>query len=145
MSRTNTNPTGPSRALLGWAPALACMALIWVLSSMSMPPLVPSGGPWTDKLLHAVEYTVLGVLTAHGSSATWPGAARWRLAIFGTAVATGWGLLDELHQAFVPGRMSDWRDLAADAVGASVGATTRILLGARLARGPARVQGVQRS
>lgn len=34
------------------------------------------------------------------------------------ALTVAYGFIDEWHQSFVPGRMPDWRDIAADTVGA---------------------------
>ncbi|HLA40898.1 MAG TPA: VanZ family protein, partial [Candidatus Glassbacteria bacterium] len=36
------------------------------------------------------------------------------------AMAALFGVLDELHQSFVPGRMMDWRDFIADSLGALI-------------------------
>ena len=51
------------------------------------------------------------------------GARRHRFGVVvAIVVAVGYGAVDELHQAQVPGRDSSWGDLAADAVGALLGA-----------------------
>ena len=52
--------------------------------------------------------------------------ARWQDVTFGLAVAAVgltvlYGLSDEIHQRFVPGRVADVRDLMADTIGALVG------------------------
>jgi len=66
----------------------------------------------SDKVAHAVAYAVLaGFLTL--------GTGRPALAV---ALSVAYGVTDEIHQAFVPGRTPDVLDLAADAVGAMVGA-----------------------
>jgi VanZ family protein len=39
-----------------------------------------------------------------------------------TALATLYGVSDEIHQMFVPPRTPDWRDICADAFGALTGA-----------------------
>jgi VanZ family protein len=43
--------------------------------------------------------------------------ARLCAVVFLCAVA--YGISDELHQAFVPGRTADWQDVLADTVGAA--------------------------
>ncbi|MEM7136123.1 MAG: VanZ family protein [Myxococcota bacterium] len=77
--------------------------------------------PWRDKGIHFIEYGVLGWLCAVAAFRTWPNHARWRTALFALFVAVLWALSDEIHQAFVPGRSADARDLVADALGATSG------------------------
>ena len=70
--------------------------------------------------MHGVLYLVLGVLCVRGLRATTSlGGAR--LAAAATALATIYGVTDELHQIFTPRRSSDWRDVVADGVGAAIG------------------------
>ena len=99
------------------------MATIFWLSSQSVLPghgLIPE---WLDFdwLHHGLAYALLAVLTVRA-------LARGRRAGVGAAtlvgawlVATIYGVTDEWHQSFVPGRMSDVRDLLADGVGAALG------------------------
>lgn len=95
------------------APAALWAASIWFLSSMPDPPGAGALSiPHADKIAHAGLFFVLAVLLRVA------GARRW--AAF--AAATAWGVVDEAHQAFVPGRDADLADLAADAVGAAAGA-----------------------
>ena len=105
--------------VLAWLPVLAYMGVIWFLSSRPISvPLI--WFPHRDKVVHIVEYAILGALAAraiHGSMLiTLRAALTW-----GFAWSVGWGALDELHQAFVPKRSADLLDLAADVVGASLG------------------------
>ena len=76
--------------------------------------LVPP--PW-DKLAHASVFALLAACVGYGSG--WHGRAMLLLA-FGAALAVG--ALDEWHQVFLPGRSAGLDDLAADAVGAALGA-----------------------
>jgi VanZ family protein len=102
-----------------WLPSFAYMALIWVLSSL--PLVVPVGiVPFRDKGVHFVEYGVLAWLNARAMLRS--GFALSRRAALGVAflVTAAWGLLDEIHQAFVPSRSSDWRDVLADWIGAAL-------------------------
>ena len=110
-----------------WIPALLYMALIFVLSSFELRTTDLPDVPMRDKWIHLVEYFVLGLLCTHAAIRTWPSHARWRTAAVGILIASAWGLSDELHQAFVPGRSSEMLDLAADVLGATLGAATRTL------------------
>ncbi len=90
--------------------AVLYMALIFFLSSLpgsaaGIPP------PW-DKLAHALEYGGLGFLLGRGLGRPLPAAV----------LAVLYGLSDELHQRYVPGREASAGDLLADAVGALIGA-----------------------
>lgn len=101
----------PLRVASGVA-AAAWAATIWWLSSQSDPP---GGGmlpdvPFADKAVHAALFGVLGALVRLA------GADRhgaWLLAVTVGAV-------DELHQAYVPGRQPELFDLLADGVGAAL-------------------------
>jgi VanZ family protein len=75
-----------------------------------------------DKLVHLSCYAVLGLLVgrARGGGCRrrargGGGVAAWAL---GLAL---FGLFDEWHQDFIPGRFSDRNDWIADVVGATLG------------------------
>lgn len=109
------------RRLLPWLPSIAYMALIWALSSQSGQIDLPDLVPWSDKAAHFVEYAILGGLYAHAVLRTWPQLSLLRALAIAAALTSAWGYLDEIHQAFVPGRNSDVRDWIADTLGAIVG------------------------
>ena len=94
------------------------MVFIFVLSSMS-PHDLPLIG-LDDSVMHAFEYGVLAVLLLRGLvGARWVrvnGLVAW-LAI---VLSTFYGLSDEVHQSFVPGRTAEIADLIADAVGGTL-------------------------
>jgi len=113
--------TPRARIALAWAPALLYMALIWVMSSISHIDLPVGSFPLADKGVHAVEYCFLAVLVAYAVRQTFPERHLARTATVSVLIVVSWGVLDELHQAFVPGRSSDVLDIVADAVGGSVG------------------------
>jgi len=100
-----------------WGPFLAALGVIFWLSSLSD---IPAARHVWDKLLHVVGYAGLGVLALrafHG------GLARPRpvpTALAGIAVVL-WGISDEIHQHFVPGRDASGLDVLADAIGFLVG------------------------
>ena len=125
---------GARRVLLAWLPAALYMGLIWLISSMEAPQFPTSAFPLRDKGVHFTEFAVLGFFVAHAALRTWEGRARFRLLAVSVLIAATWGLLDEIHQAFVPGRSSDVFDVLADTLGATAGASARVLLGALFAR-----------
>lgn len=98
---------------VGWA------AAIFILSSQAgdaLPPLL-SG---QDKLLHALVFGVLGVLVL-GSMKTSSRGYTPGQAWIAVSLVTGYGILDEFHQRYVPGRSAELLDVAADAVGGIIG------------------------
>ena len=120
------------RWLVAFGPALAYMSMIFVLPSFPIQ-LDLERVPFRDKGVHFVEYGTLGALLAHALRATYPqGRAvwMWLLAAFATVL---WGALDEIHQAYVPGRNSDAGDLIADGIGAVVGAALYLIFHKRKA------------
>jgi VanZ family protein len=137
--------TPPLRIALAWLPALLYMALIWALSSTELPELPLTRFPMRDKLIHTIEYAALALFVAHAAVRTWPDRTRARLAAVAILIAGAWGVLDEIHQAFVPGRSSEIADVLADVLGASVGATARLVLSAVRARAATPAAGVASS
>jgi VanZ family protein len=109
----------PARVAV-WLPSFAYMALIWVLSSLPIAVSVEMV-PFRDKGVHFLEYGVLGALNARAMLRS--GASLSRPGLLGVAllITAAWGLLDEIHQAYVPSRSSDWRDVVADWIGAALG------------------------
>jgi VanZ family protein len=92
--------------------AACTMGLIWFLSGRPAGDL-PLPGGW-DKPAHFSEYALLGYFLARGLGGR-------RAALSGFVLAVGYGLLDEFHQSFVPGRDPSALDLLADAAGAMAG------------------------
>lgn len=124
-----SQPQVPARRrLVLWSLPIAYMALIFFASSIAWDVQIPSEFPLRDKGVHFCEYGLLGFLCAHAALGTWPAVTRVRLLAAGAFIATAWGLGDELHQAFVPGRSAEVLDLVADGFGASAGAIARGLI-----------------
>jgi VanZ family protein len=92
-------------------------------TSWPNPPSIQSGGFPLDKVTHFLLYAVEAFLLYRAIG--WQGPSGFRLsrivAIVGTMAL--WGMLDETHQEWIPGRMMDSGDLYADVAGAVVGAT----------------------
>ncbi len=113
------------RIVLRWLPAVACMAIIFVLSSRTGGEL-DGWLPWARKLfpglesfdpVHYVAYFALAVTFAIGF-----GFGRmnvWRCLLV-LVLCVAYGATDEWHQSYVPGRSPDWGDLLHDGIGAAV-------------------------
>ncbi|MBN1894060.1 VanZ family protein [bacterium] len=98
--------------------------VIWavlILSVSSLPKLkAPSlGFPFSDKIFHGSEYMILAVLALR-SFVILRGWNRKTLLLV-LALCSAFGILDEVHQSFVPGRDCNVGDMAADAAGSVIG------------------------
>jgi VanZ family protein len=106
-----------------WPVLVAWLALIFGLSSIPNEIQGPTGGVPYDKIAHFGEYGVLSFLVAWiVSRARGERRVGMAAAAIGVAAAVLYGVSDEWHQSFVPGRDPSWDDLATDAVGAVAGA-----------------------
>jgi VanZ family protein len=107
--------SGP-RALARWMAVVAWMGVIFYLSAQpSLPRILDRFGMLQSIAGHLLEFTVLALLlrwALDGSGVE--GTAAWAFVI-----AVAYGLFDELHQHFVPGRHTDPVDLLTDAAGAA--------------------------
>jgi VanZ family protein len=101
------------------------MGVIWILSSMSHPPVDVTSLPFRDRGAHFLSFGSVAFWVAHGTMASFPRVHALRAVAFAVLAAALWGLLDEIHQTFVPGRSPDIVDLLADTLGAVVGASLR--------------------
>ena len=98
--------------------ALAWMAVLFYLSHQ--PTLeTPALFPGQDKLFHALAYGVLGFLLLGSLAPATDGftSIQIRSSIL---IASLYGISDEFHQYFIPGRSSDAWDWVADTLGAVI-------------------------
>jgi VanZ family protein len=103
--------------LFVWAPAIAQMVVIFIASSI--PNLGDLPGGVSDKTGHFVGYALLGTLVVRAlARARWAGLTTG-VAIVALVGSSVYGITDEFHQAFVPGRTPDVNDWAADTFGAA--------------------------
>jgi VanZ family protein len=102
-----------------WAPVIAYMAMIFGLSSLSTLPSPPEGFSFYD--VHIAVYLGLSVLTTR-ALARGVRDVVWTAVLGAIVISTLYGVSDEYHQLFVPGRSFDYFDMLADFVGATAGA-----------------------
>lgn len=107
-----------------YLPPLVWAALILAVSSIPQLKTPSLGFDWVDKLFHFGEYFIFGLLLGRGLG----GARRWfsSALIMATCIAGIFGIVDELHQYFIPGRSTDIYDMLADILGSFLGALTYI-------------------
>ncbi|MEE8348778.1 MAG: VanZ family protein, partial [Acidobacteriota bacterium] len=89
------------KRLLDWGPAVACGALIFLLSHQSHPP----GVEWFasfDYAVHFLEYAVFALTLVWGATSRWNCPLTPKSVAAVCAVAILYALSDEWHQSFVP-------------------------------------------
>ena len=103
-----------------WLPVIAYMAMLFGFSSLSTLPSPPADFSFYD--VHIAAYAGLGALTAR---ATGKGLRNvsWRAVIGAILISSAYGVTDEYHQLYTPGRSFDVLDMAADAIGSIIGAS----------------------
>lgn len=102
-------------------PPLAWAAVLFVQSSIPNVSAPIKLTKWDDKWIHAVIYFPLGFLLLRALRRAHPQRGVGTLVLLTFVLGTLYGFSDELHQYFVPGRFSDWRDAVADAIGVALG------------------------
>ena len=111
-------PTRRVSTIGRWWPALVWTALIFTASSIPGSRLDEVGLRIPDKLVHGLEYAVLGALLMRPLRA---GPSRYAFVV---AVVLGAlvGAVDENYQRLIPMRDSSIADWMADLVGSAAGA-----------------------
>jgi VanZ family protein len=110
------------RILMLWAPVVAWMVLIFLLSAQSQYPTPKSRilDLLIEKTAHTVEYAILAALLVRALRPSRSSSrSMYAIAILAASV---YALSDEFHQRFVPGRSADWADILFDWIGAMIGA-----------------------
>ena len=107
-----------SRALSLWGPVGVWMVSLFVASAQSD---IGAAGRIPDWITHGSAYCVLGLLVAR---ATAGGLGRPLVrgeALLIVILCTLYGVSDEFHQSFVPGRDASFWDVVKDLGGAALG------------------------
>ena len=108
------------KKIIPFLPATLYYAFIFYVSSRTVELPFDFPGRYGDKALHILEFSVLGWLLAFGFHGILKFSARLRHAS-AFFVVTALGVLDEVHQSFVPGRHAEIGDAIADAAGVAIG------------------------
>jgi VanZ family protein len=103
-----------------WGPVVAYMAVLFYVQSQSTLPSPPAG--ITDKHEHFFFYGVLAALVLRAlAKGEWRGI-RWATVLGAILWSSAYGVSDEFHQRFVPGRSFEILDMVADAIGSAAAA-----------------------
>jgi VanZ family protein len=114
--------------LIYGAPVLAYAGLIFLLSSLyKFPDVVPSFFGF-DKLAHFSEYYFFGCVICRWLIAERNRFANRHALVLTILIGTCYGLSDEWHQSFVPGRNATLWDALFDALGVVMAAVTYPLI-----------------
>ena len=84
----------------------------------------------SDKSGHSIGYALLAVVLLRAFARGRLSGVTWTAGLAAIALATMYGVSDEFHQSFVPGRSPDRFDVVADCVGATIGVALSWLAGA---------------
>ena len=108
-----------------WLPVIAILVTIFYFSSLPPNDVLLWDFRHADKVAHALIYGCLGFSLCRALTFRWRDRLPWKdykRAIFiSIFLATLYGISDEWHQSFNPGREVEGLDLVADFVGAAIG------------------------
>ncbi len=133
------NSIKTSKFFYYWLPVFVYAGLIFYLSSLSTVPaqIIVTTKDW---VLHMIEYAILSMLLlrAFGKSENTmlkfeklkPESMTLKnwAAILAILIATIYGITDEIHQYFVPGRVMSGFDIVADFLGSIIAVVTIMVL-----------------
>lgn len=109
------------QAVYAYGPAVLVSFAILFLSHQ---PTLPAP-PGNDKVAHVIAYTAVGATYLR---ALVLGTGWRRRELYAFLFAVGFGVSDEAHQFFVPGRHASVADWVADVAGAAIGVGLAALL-----------------
>ncbi|MGB7061355.1 MAG: VanZ family protein [Candidatus Zixiibacteriota bacterium] len=106
----------PIKTSLYKYPAILYAILIFILSaSPSISP--PPGFVLEDKIYHFIEYSIFSFLLFLAFFTSGKEFLKKHVFLLSVLIGTAYGLSDEIHQKFVPGRSSEFLDFVADCLG----------------------------
>jgi len=106
----------PTKTSLYKYPAILYAILIFILSaSPSISP--PPGFVLEDKIYHFIEYGIFSLLLFLAFYHSRKEFLRRNVFLLSYIVGMTYGLSDEIHQKFVPGRSCEFLDFVADCLG----------------------------
>lgn len=114
---TDSTPAAAPSAAARWTPPVVWVVVILIATSWPDLSVGPDEMP-LDKMFHFGAYAVLAALMVRASRTP----THWGSVATVVALVALFGVVDEWHQAFIPGRSMSVADWVADATGALLGA-----------------------
>ncbi len=113
-----------SKAAFAWTWVVLYAAMIFSISSLpgSSPILQTVEKYVWDKLLHLLEYSVLGILLVRALALSFKYRSLEHLAFMAFVFGSLYAVSDEWHQSFIPLRSASVYDWMADSMGILIGA-----------------------
>ena len=93
------------------------MLSIFIQSSIGSLKIPDFGFKLSDKILHFIVFGTLGILMARGMRNAKNKIVNESYISITLMICIVYGILDEVHQYFVPGRYFSWWDWVADILG----------------------------
>jgi len=100
---------------------------IWVLIMITVTSIPGDSLPENsnlfkfDKLIHSAEYLLLALLLFRWIRFT-RHVLPFKALVYTAGIGILFGIIDELHQLFIPLRLCSWQDMVADSLGVIAGA-----------------------
>lgn len=119
---------GNKRFIFSFIVLLVYMALIFWVSSLPNEQLIPEakyGLTISQSVKHLGEFGILGILMA---SVALQVSERFSSIFVSSVFSVSYGVLDEIHQAFVPTRYCTVNDMWVNSIGALLGITFYIIV-----------------
>lgn len=112
LALTDLMLSKPDRRQFVWPVVVAALVVLASSRSTVAGPRIEG----LDKVVHFAVYGLLATLVCRLGRG-------WRAAVWSLLVVSAFGVTDEWHQSFVPGRLAEVADWVADTLGALVAVT----------------------
>ena len=115
-----------------WLPVYAYAGLIFYLSSRPYVPTEVAGVVLNASILHMIEYAILSILLFRAFIKSNKTTFRENAIHLAIIITILYGITDEIHQYFVPGRVFSYFDILANSVGSGVILTNNVFVKGKL-------------
>ena len=106
--------------LINHFPWQLLMIFIFILSSFSNDRFPRIDFEWADKIIHFIVFGLLGLFLYRSFLASRKLFLNKNALVYSMLIGSIYGLSDEIHQFFVPGRFASLSDLIADTLGVCI-------------------------